>query len=94
MFTLYLVIYGSEVLVCGRKVSHSSPRFSPQREEAEIGNQPLGVFLLRRQEQRRKVRNHMEDVLAILNIILRTLFNGDYTRICANLLYHLPLCWL
>ena len=45
MFTLYPVIYGSEVLVCGRKVSHSSPRFSPQREEAEIGNQPLGVSL-------------------------------------------------
>ena len=40
MFTLYLVIYGSEVLVRGRKVSHASPGLSPQREEAEIGNWP------------------------------------------------------
>ena len=86
MFTLYPVIHGSEMLVRGRKVSHASPGLSPLREAAEIGNRPQGVFLLRRQEQKRKVRNHMEDILAILNIILCTLRNGDYTGIRANLL--------
>ena len=63
--TLYPVIYGSEVLVCGLKVSHASPGFSPQREETEIRNWPQRVFLLRRQEQRRKVRNRMEEILTI-----------------------------
>ena len=81
MFTLYPVIYGSEVLVRGRKVSHASPGLSPQREEAEMGNRSQGVFLLRRQEQKRKVRNCMEDILAILNIILCMLCNGDYTPV-------------
>ena len=79
MFTLYPVIHGSEVLVCGRKVSHASPGFSLQREEAEIRNRPQGVFLLRRQERRRRVRNRIEDISAILNITLCNLRNGGCT---------------
>ena len=90
----YRVIYGSEVLVRRCKISHAWPGLSPQREEAEIENRPQCVFLLRRQEQKRKVRNRMEDILAILNIILCMLCDEDYTGMRANLLCRLPLCWL
>ena len=75
MFTHYPVIYSNEVLVHGSKVSHASSGFSPQRRSRN--REPATrCFSLEEARAEEESEDRMEDILAILNIILCMLCNG------------------
>ena len=82
--TLYPVIYGSEVLVCGLKVSHASPGFSPQREETEIGNRPTCLSFEEARAEEESKESHGRDFNYNINMPCK-LRKGEYmwTRACS-----------